>query len=259
MTAEDRKQNILDLLSKNGSVKVTELKNLFSVSEVTIRNDLADMENKGLLSRTHGGAVLSYKPYYSMNFNQRMEANYSEKTKIAQEISKMIEPEDTVMLNAGTTTLMVFHELPQNIPLKIITNSIAIALEASVNPDFNVTLVGGQVNTKYQFTYGIETIEELKKYHVDKLILSVDGIDAENGFSTYYGEEAGVDRIMMERADVTIVAADRTKLRRNAFVKISDIDSADVIVTTGTLSDKEKALFEASGVDVIIAKQEKVL
>ncbi len=254
MTAEDRKQNILDLLSKNGSVKVTELKNLFSVSEVTIRNDLADMENKGLLSRTHGGAVLSYKPYYSMNFNQRMEANYSEKTKIAQEISKMIEPNDTIMLNAGTTTLMVFNELPQNFPLKIITNSIAVALEASLNPNFNVTLVGGQVNTKYQFTYGVETIEEIKKYHVDKLILSVDGIDVENGFSTYYGEEAGVDKIMMERADVTIIAADRTKLHRNAFVKIADIDSADYVVTTGKLSKEDKTLFEKNGITVTYAE-----
>ncbi len=254
MTADDRKQQILDLLSENGSVRVTELRKLFSVSEVTIRNDLADMENKGLLSRTHGGAVLSYKPYYSMNFNQRLETNYLDKTKIAKEISMMIEPNDTIMMNAGTTTLMVFHELPQNYPLKIITNSIAVALEASVNPNFNVVLVGGQVNAKYQFTYGTESIEELKKYHVDKLILSVDGIDVENGFSTYYGEEAGVDKTMMERADVTIVAADRTKLHRNAFVKIADINSADRIVTTGALSSKEKTLFDKQGVNIIIAE-----
>ena len=80
------------------------------------------------------------------------------------------------------------------------------------------------------------------------------GIDIENGFSTYYGEEAGVDKMMMERADVCIIAADRTKLRRNAFVKISDINSADCIVTTGTVTDKEKTLFETSGVDVIVAE-----
>ena len=71
MIVDDRKQQILELLKKNGSVKVMELSQLFDVSEVTIRNYLADMEGKGLLSRIHGGAISSYKPYYSMNLNQR--------------------------------------------------------------------------------------------------------------------------------------------------------------------------------------------
>lgn len=254
MTADERKQQILALLSKNGSVKVAELGRLFSVSEVTVRNDLADMESKGLLSRTHGGAVSSYKPYCSMNFNQRLETNYSEKMKIAEKISEMIEPNDTIMINAGTTTLMAFHRLPAEYPLKIITNSIAIALEASMNPNFNITLVGGAVNAKYQFTYGTETVEQLEKYHVDKLILSVDGIDITGGFSTYYGEEASADKAMISRCDLCIIAADRTKLHRNAFVKVADIDSADHIVTTGSFDDDEQRYLREQGVNVIFAE-----
>lgn len=254
MTADERKQQISVLLSKNGSVKVTELGRIFSVSEVTVRNDLADMESKGLLSRTHGGAISSYKPYCSMNFNQRLETNYSEKKKIAEKIAQMIEPNDTIMINAGTTTLMAFHQFPAEYPLKIITNSIAIALEASINPNFNITLVGGAVNTKYQFTYGTETVEQLKKYHVDKLILSVDGIDIDSGFSTYYGEEASADKTMISCCDLCIIAADRTKLHRNAFAKISDVHSADHIVTTGLFTDQEKNLLQEQGVNVILAE-----
>ncbi len=254
MIAEDRKQQILDLLAKNGSVRVTELGQLFSVSEVTVRNYLADLESKGLLSRTHGGAISSYKPYCSMNFNQRLETNHSEKIKIAKKISEMIEPNDTIMINPGTTTLMVFHELPKTYSLKIITNSIAVALEAYSNPNFNVTLMGGSINTKYQFTYGTDTIEQLNKYHVDKLILSVDGIDVQNGFSTYYNEGASVDKAMLDCADMCIIAADQTKLHRNAFVKIADIDSADHIVTTGFFTDEEKTTLQEQGVKVILAE-----
>lgn len=254
MTADERKQQISALLSKNGSVKVTELSRIFSVSEVTVRNDLADMESKGLLSRTHGGAVSSYKPYCSMNFNQRLETNYSEKMKIAEKISEMIEPNDTIMINAGTTTLMAFHQFPADYPLKIITNSIAIALEASINPNFNITLVGGAVNTKYQFTYGTEAVEQLEKYHVDKLILSVDGIDIKSGFSTYYGEESSADKAMISRCDLCIIAADQTKLHRNAFAKIADIDSADYIVTTGIFGDEEQKILRQHGVDIIFAE-----
>ena len=79
MTAEERKQKIAELLNREGSVKAAALSRLFGISEVTVRKDLADMEHKGLLSRIHGGAISSYKPYYSMNLNQRMTANQSEK------------------------------------------------------------------------------------------------------------------------------------------------------------------------------------
>ena len=79
MTAEERKQKISELLKENDSVKVTELSRLFDVSEVTVRSYLEDMEKKGLLTRIHGGAVSSYKPYYSMNLNQRLETNQKER------------------------------------------------------------------------------------------------------------------------------------------------------------------------------------
>ena len=111
MTAEQRKQRILDLLKENDTVRVTNLSRQFGVSEVTIRSDLEDMEKKGLLSRVHGGAVSSYKPYYSMNLNQRLETNQKAKVAIAERVAELIQPNDTVMLNAGTTTLLVFRKL----------------------------------------------------------------------------------------------------------------------------------------------------
>ena len=230
MKTEQRKQKILDLLKENGSVKVTNLSRLLGVSEVTIRSYLEDMERKGLLCRVHGGAVSHYKPYYSMNLSQRLEANQRAKEDIAERISELIQPNDTVMLNAGTTTLLVFRKLP-NYNLSIVTNSIAIALEASERPNYNVILVGGSVNAKYQFTYGSDAIAQLKKYRANKLILSVDGISADQGFTTYYNKEAGVDEAMIEQSDCRIIAADHSKFGHSAFVKISDLQVADYIAT----------------------------
>ena len=112
MTAEERKQRISELLKENDAVKVTELSRLFDVSEVTVRSYLEDMEKKGLLTRVHGGAVSSYKPYYSMNLNQRLETNQKAKVEIAERVASLIRPNDTVMLNAGTTTLLVFRRFP---------------------------------------------------------------------------------------------------------------------------------------------------
>jgi DeoR/GlpR family transcriptional regulator of sugar metabolism len=251
MIADDRRKKILEILNQDGSVRVTELSRLFGISEVTIRTDLADMEYKGLLTRVHGGAVSSYKPYYSMSLNQRMSTNQSQKEVIAKKIADMIENNDTIMLNSGTTTLLVFRALPQDYNLSIVTNSISIALEGTSNPNFNIILLGGLINSKYQFTFGDDAIRQLKSYHADKLILSVDGIDAEHGFSTYYDKEAEIDRIMLQQSGVNIIAADRSKFNHRAFTKISDLSIADYIVTDSDIPDTLKGKMSKHSIKII--------
>ena len=253
MKTEKRKNKILEMLNKNGSVRVTTLSKALKVSEVTIRNYLTDMESKGLLTRVHGGAIFSYRPYYSMNLNQRLETNRESKERIAKKAVSFIKPNDTIMFNAGTTTLLAFRLLPSDYNLNIVTNSISIALEGSNNPNFNIVLVGGTINAKYQFTYGEDATETLKKYHADKLILSVDGIDYKNGFSTYYAEETQVDKTMIDQSDTCIIVADNSKFDRNAFTKVYPTDVADYIVTDTAL---EKDTFEAlvkAGLEIIYA------
>ena len=251
MTQDQRKQKILDLLKEKDSIRVTHLSRVLGVSEVTVRSYLEELERKGLLSRVHGGAVSSYKPYYSMNLNQRLETNQRAKVQIAERIAGLLQPNDTVMLNAGTTTLLAFRKFPENFNLRIVTNSISIALEASGNPNYNVILLGGSVNTKYQFTYGSDTVNQLKKYHADKLILSVDGISPRQGFTTYYNNEASVAEAMIDQADCRIIAADRSKFGHQAFTQISDLSVADYIVTDtvvkGELSDK----ISEAGVEIL--------
>lgn len=253
MTSEQRKQKISELLKENDSVRVIELSRLFGVSEVTVRSYLEDMEKKGLLTRIHGGAVSSYKPYYSMSLNQRLEANQTQKVDIAEKIATLIRPNDTVMLNAGTTTLLTFRKFPAEYNLNIVTNSIAIALEASSNPNYNVILVGGSVNTKYQFTYGSDAVKQLSMYHADKLILSVDGIDPVQGFTTYYNKEADVDVAMLNQSAERIIAADHTKFGHVAFAKISDISVADYIVTNSLGDQKQIDLLKKAGVEIIVS------
>lgn len=232
----ERKQKILEILNRDGKVRVNELSALFEISDVTIRMDLADLEAKGLLSRVHGGAVSSYKTYYNMDMQQRLTANQDQKQAIAKHIVEMIDENDTIMLNAGTTTLTVFRMIPQKINLSIVTNSVAIALEAGANPNFNVVLLGGVINAKHQFVYGDDAIAQLEKYHADKLILSVDGVTLDNGLTTFYSQEVELDRMMLSRSATKIIAADSTKLGRTAFARIADIGAADYIVTNNDAS-----------------------
>ena len=254
MTTEQRKEKILDLLKKNDMVRVTNLSRILGVSEVTVRSYLEDLERKGLLSRVHGGAVSSYKPYYTMNFTQRLETNHKAKEEIAVKIANLLQPNDTVMLNAGTTTLLTFRQFPKNYNLSIVTNSVSIALEASENPHYSVVLLGGSVNAKYQFTYGNDAVTQLKKYHADKLILSVDGISPDQGFTTYYSREAPVDIAMIEQADCRIIAADHSKFGHRAFTQISDLAIADYIVTDLPVKNELSEKLSAIGVDILVSQ-----
>ena len=251
MKPDKRKDKILEILKKNGTVRVTNLSKTLNVSEVTVRNYLTDMESKGLLARVHGGAIFSYRPYYSMNLNQRLETNRQIKERIAKKAANLVKPNDTVMLNAGTTTLLAFRYLPYDYNLNIVTNSISIALEGSGNPNYNIVLIGGTINSKFQFTYGEDAIEILKKYHADKLILSVDGVDMKNGFSTYYAEETQVDKAMIEQSDSCIIVADNSKFDKNAFSKVYDLNIADYIVTDKKFNAKDDKLMTKLGIKII--------
>ncbi len=236
MNVEARREKILEILNRDGRVTVGALSKLFQISQVTIRMDLEDLETKGLLSRVHGGAISSYRTYYNMSLHQRSAANVAPKKAIASYLPQLIHDSDTIMMNAGSTTLFVLRMLSQHKDLKIVTNSVAVATEAAENPNFSVVLLGGSVNTKYQFTYGNDALRQLSDYRVDKLILSVDGVDVSRGLSTYHEQETEICRSMIERSALQIVVADYSKFDRVAFSHIAPLSAVTDIVTNANIA-----------------------
>jgi len=134
--------------------------------------------------------------------------------------------------------------------LTIVTNSIAIALEAGKFTNLKVILLGGDVNSEYQFTYGTAALKSLSEYHADKLILSVDGISHENGLSTFYYQEADICKKMIEQSKTVIIAADYTKIGRVAFSSITNASAADIIVTNKNSAPDEIAGLKAMGIRI---------
>ncbi|HHW30995.1 MAG TPA: DeoR/GlpR transcriptional regulator [Clostridiaceae bacterium] len=252
LNIEERRSRILEILTQQGKVKVNELSKLFGISEVTIRNDLSELEMSGLLERTHGGAISTYKAYYNMSIADRMRTNEEEKRKIASAVASMISDMDTIMINSGTTTLFVVQELKSVKNLTIVTNSIPISLETGNYKDFHTILLGGNFNTRDQFTYGDDAINQLKKYKANKLVLSVDGINSEDGISTYHHLEAEINRQMLARVNKTIVVADYTKIGRTSFAHIVPIENVDMIVTNKKANSDEINLIREKGVEVIL-------
>ena len=255
LTLQERRDRILDILHTEGKVRVAALSALFNVSEVSIRNDLAELEGKGLLSRVHGGAVSSYSSYYHMSLAQRSNTNKKDKDAIADVVANMVGDHQTVMMNAGTTTLAVMRKLAEKQDITIVTNSVVLALEGAKYSNLRIVLLGGHVDYEYQFVYGTLTLKQLKEFYADCFILSVDGVDVNGGISTYYDHEADICRQMIAQCKTVIAAADHTKIGRITFRKIADIDSVDCVVTNN-LADKEIAgALEKKGLKIVFSER----
>ncbi len=248
---EQRRSKIMELVRRDGSVRVMQISRLFSVSEVTVRNDLEYLESQGQLNRIHGGAVSTGKLYANMDLTERYLTNSSAKRELAPAAARLIKSNDTIMMNAGTTLKYLLRELQGKKNISIVTNSIQNALEVSSYPGINVILLGGEIDPKYHFTFGDDTVNQLKNYHADKAIISIDGISEENGLTLYYSNESGLVRKMLELSDQVIVVADSSKLGKSAFSRVASLNDVDIIVTNQKEEGEESKWLRELGVEVI--------
>ncbi len=239
-----RRKQIQDILAREGKVRVTQLSSQLGASEVTIRNDLTELEKNGYLERIPGGAVLTTRNYYNMDFQQRKQERAAEKQAIAEAAANLIKDGDTLMINSGTTSFFTAVELKKLKNLNIVTNSLSIAVELGHHPTFRVILLGGEINPQYSFSYGIDAIAQLQKYKADKLILSVDGVSVTGGITTYHAEETEINKIMLERAHEAIIVADYTKVGHESFSYIDELDKADCFVTNTCANQKRLSEIE---------------
>ena len=254
-----RTYDIIDYVKTKKRASLNELMEKFGVSSATIHRDVAELVASGHLERIRGGVAFFARAANPASANggisylDRATVNLSAKKRIAEKAVELVADGDILFLDSSTTTAAFAEELSNRsfVNLTIVTNSISIALEASGNPNYNVILAGGAVNTRYQFTHGSDAVAQLKQYHADKLILSVDGISTAQGFTTYYNTEAPVDVAMIEQSDSCIVAADRSKFGHSALAKISDLSVADYIVTNERPSQELCEALAEKGVSVL--------
>ncbi len=222
-----RRNKIMEILRKDKKVYIARLSELLGSSLVTIRSDLDALANEGKLVRMAGGAILQTAE------NEQLPPIENKETKqeIANDVAELIKDGDTLFINSGTTTLLVAEALKTHKNLSVVTNSVLVANTLGRVPSFRVILLGGAINSQYNFTYGADTQEHLNRFGADWAILSVDGVSPEGEISTCHAEEAIIDRIMIARAKKVLIVADATKIGRTGFSFISRCDEKIKILT----------------------------
>jgi DeoR family transcriptional regulator, aga operon transcriptional repressor len=250
----DRREKILKLIAENGKVYVHELSDLFTVSEVTIRNDLDQLEKKNHLIRARGGA-LKLEKLVSLDFNlsDKHRLHYAEKVRIGKKAASLIHDSETIILDSGTTTAEIAKNLATIRNISVITNAINIVNILVQYPAINVIMPGGYLRQNSLSLVGPFAAKNLKNLYVDKAFIGVDGFDPALGAYTPNIEEAYLNEIMIDIAKEVILVADSSKFDRKSLTFICPVSSINIIVTDEGLSEANRKKLEDNGIQVLIA------
>lgn len=247
-----RRKAILQLLSDSGEVMVPDLSRRFKVSEVTIRNDLDQLEQKNLLIRARGGAIRYVTTVAEdQGLDDKSMIHLMEKTRIGQRAAQFVNESDTIILDSGSTTAELVKHLPDFNDLTVITNALNIASLLNGKSNVNLIMPGGYLRKKSLSLVGPMAEKTLRSFNVDRLFLSVDGFDTRHGLYTPNIEEARLNEIMIETAAEVIVVTDSSKFARRSLVLICTIDQIDKVITDSNISDDDRKRLEDAGVVVI--------
>jgi len=234
MYKEERQRIISDLISKNSSINVAELAKAFKASPMTIRRDLSELEQQGLLIKTYGGAIATANLSLDGNehLDDRMKLLAAEKRRIANYIARMIEPSEMIFLGSGTTTTFIAKALSFRTDITVVTNALTVMEELASNANMTLIGIGGFLRRNEYSFYGHFTESILKDLHVNKVIMGIRGIHPSRGLTTDFPQEMQTDRMIMQTSENVIIAADRTKIGYVASSALAPLSAARIIVTT---------------------------
>ena len=239
-----RREFILQRLDEIRQVDVNEIAEIFDVSTMTVRRDLAQLDSEGLVRRVHGGATARL-PEAS-----RAVVMADEKLRIAQGVRKLISSGDTVGIDSGTTCTAVAEELAKMDDICAVSNSLHAALHFQHSASSMIVL-GGELTSEASLVHG-GLLELRRGIHLDKLVLGCGGISVADGLSYFEIAETEVRTSLVESCDLVIVAADHTKLDRRRPIALGTLQLIDVLVTTQEPSAELRDALTKASAEIIV-------
>jgi DeoR family transcriptional regulator, aga operon transcriptional repressor len=248
----ERLRAILNLIDTDSASAVDDLADALAVSSSTVRRDLAQLANQGLVLRSHGGAVRVERGY-ELPIRYRETSQATEKRHIGQEAGKMVDDDAVVGLNGGTTTMEISRALASRRRLTVVTNALNIGAELALRPNIRLVLTGGIARSASFELSGPAAERAIQDYNIDIAFIGVDGVDPVAGCTAHNDSEAMTNAALVRRAARVIVVADHTKLGQVKFAKICDLAAVDVLLTDAGASDEIVSAFRSAGVEVRLA------
>lgn len=251
----ERRHEIVLLTEQHGKVSVKQLSEQFGVSTVTIRYDLNELNKRGLIVRSRGGAIASNRLTKELSIKEKQKDNYQVKKSIAKEVAGLINNGESIIIDSGTTTEEVASCLSSKEDLVVMTNGLNIANELARLPNCDVYMVGGQLRHKSMSFHDSHAEERIQNFNFNKVILGVDSIDISSGLSTHFEPEAKLNRVMCNSAEKVIVVTDSSKFGRSALHSILPLSDIDVLITDNGIPEEFIKILNELKVDLRIVEQ----
>ncbi|MDX1653992.1 MAG: DeoR/GlpR family transcriptional regulator [Candidatus Competibacteraceae bacterium] len=255
MTLNQRQQMILKLVQRKGFVAIEELAESFNVTPQTIRRDINDLCEHGLLRRYHGGAGLP-SSVENVAYSTRQVLHLAEKQRIARLVASHIPDQASLFINIGTTTEEVAKALRDHSGLRIITNNLNVAAQVCDNPTFEVIIAGGVVRARDRGVTGEATIDFIQQFKVDFGIIGISGIESEGTLLDFDYREVRVSQAIMASSRQVFLAADHSKFGRNALVRLGHLSQTDAVFTDRSPPDPMVKVFQRAKVRLHVAEPE---
>lgn len=247
-----RHKIILIELEKEGYVRVRDLSERLGVSEVTIRKDLKDLEERRLLIRTHGSASPVGSLTIDRHIDEKEKVQVKEKTRIAEAASRLLEKNDRIIIASGTTVLAFAQHITITDPITVITPSVKVSLILSYKSNIDIIQLGGALRKSSASVIGPYAESLLTEMMCSKLFIGIDGLDLDGGLTTSNIAEAHLNHYMLNAAQEVIVLADSTKFGKRGFGKICNINKVHRIITDRNAPANFIQIIREKGIEVTL-------
>ena len=251
--SKTRAKELLEYINKHGYASLSELCREFQVSSATMRRDLTELDERGLVTRMHG-AVKSkideqmHEPPYAERINMEIQ----EKKRIAQRAFREIREGDSIILDSSTTVVELAKLLAQStLPITVITNDIEIAYILAPHPIIELICVGGYIRKGYYTSIGFFAENLWQELHADKLFMGVDAVNPEYGMMNYRIEEISCKKLMLKHSKQHFVLCDHTKFAASAVLQICPSSEVDLLITGAELSDPSAKMMRDVGLRLL--------
>lgn len=259
LTSFERRKEIVEMLRRNSSVKVSALADHFEVSETTIRNDLSVLEDESKLRRIHGGAVPAEEglPGAALGIGRRF-INAEAKKRIARWAADMVQDGDSILMDASTTVMSMAPFLLKYRNLTIVTTGVETARVLAESPTHTVVLVGGIVDSDGRSITSLIGVPMLENLHFNSAFISCVGLSIENGLTERNLEEARLKVELLSRAQQTVALVDSSKLGRVSLAPFADLSEMDFIVTDNDADRDVIDRIKDRGISVTVCGEDSV-
>lgn len=253
MLTAERRRLLLDEITRNGRLVTSEAAANLGVSEVTIRSDLDELERRGRVVRTHGGAVMQETTAGVIDFDARASLNNDAKRRIALAAREFVRSNQTVIFDAGTTIMQLAQVMPEVSNLTVYTPGITTASQLLNREGVDVRLLGGRLDPRWLQTLGTPREQGIEDLIVHTLFLGAQGVDNDFDIVDQSSELAAGKLDYGRRARSIVFLADSSKWHNAALAKVMPLNKVDVVITDDGIDSKVKRQLEAFNIDLIIA------